>query len=428
MSSSDPVEKILDFAYALRNESVKLVNRAIDTVQDTGAFKVLEQYADKGKNMGIHAIRPTPPPPPGLVERATLWVRGHKVATALIVAGVAGGTFYFVQTKHKRKTKKRRAARAPNGGRKEVVVLAGSPVEPLTRVIAADLNKRGFIVYWTTSSQEEEDVVAREGSADVRKLPIRTSEASSIAESVRHLTEVLSAPVSAFAGASAHELSLAGVVVVPDLYYPTGPVESLGADVWSDLVYSKILGPVFLLSNGLLDLVRTHRSRVLLLSPSIMSAIRPAFHAPESIAASALDTLALCMHRELRRQEIPLVHLKLGSFDVSHGKASDRQIVNSIRADILAWPDRLRALYAGQYQASAYLQAARTRGSPLRCLNYAVFDALTEPHPKRVWYVGRGAYAYQFLSSVLPESFMTWLLQAPSNASNLVEERSWEAV
>lgn len=50
------------------------------------------------------------------------------------------------------------------------VVVAGSPHEPMTRTIAADLERRGYIVYIMVSSADEEHLVQSEHRADIKAL------------------------------------------------------------------------------------------------------------------------------------------------------------------------------------------------------------------------------------------------------------------
>uniref|UniRef100_A0A060TAK9 ARAD1B07326p n=1 Tax=Blastobotrys adeninivorans TaxID=409370 RepID=A0A060TAK9_BLAAD len=434
-ATHDPMEKILDTFYDWKGQGVQVLNKTVDTITSTDAYqKVAGLVKNADRNSISTLINPPPPPPPSLWERVTDWVSRHKLLVSAIATVTVSGSLYYVYTvtyHQPSRRQRRRAKRAANNGRTEVVLIAGSPAEPITRLLAVDLDRRGFVVYWTTSSQEEEAIVRKENSVDIRPLPIKGNEASAIEDCIRKFNqEVLSVPVVAFPGAEPYQLSLAGVIVVPDLYFPAGPVESIRANTWSDLMYSKLLGPVFLLSGGLLDLVRRHNSRVLLLTPTIMSSLKPAFHAPECISSAALESMALCMHRELKPQGIPFVHLKLGSFDVAPGRSSPgshaRQVATSIRADILSWPEPIRALYSRAYQASAHLHSPRTTGSSMRVLNHAVFDALTQDKPKRVWYVGRGSYAYEWLTSWFSESAVTWLLQPPSQSAPI--ERDWETV
>jgi hypothetical protein len=68
--------------------------------------------------------------------------------------------------------KKRRAKRAVSGARTEVVVVAGSPSEPITRSISLDLERRGFIVYIVCNTIEEEVMVQNESRPDIKPLMI----------------------------------------------------------------------------------------------------------------------------------------------------------------------------------------------------------------------------------------------------------------
>lgn len=373
------------------------------------------------------------------------WVLRNKLLASLIAAASVGGVTYYLYRLNtgyirgpqilKFCKKKRLARKAANGGRTEVVIIAGSPSEPLTRTIATDLARRGYIIYWTTSSKEEENIVLREGSDDIRPFPITSNDVSSVRISIKALANVLNVPATAFPGAIPHMLTLSGVIVVPDLYYPTGPVESIRVETWSDLVNSKILAPIFLLSNGLLDLVRSHHSRVIMLSPAIMGSLNPGFHAAEGLVTAALDALVLSVSRELAPQQIPFIHIKMGSFDTTHGSSSpaakvkqqERIVQNQVRADILSWPDHLRAIYARQYQSMSALQTeSRCCGEPLRHLNYTVFDALNASRPSSVYYTGRGAYRYHKIPKLLPNGLMSWLLFPKSAPTTVLLERGWE--
>ena len=128
---------------------------------------------------GARYQKPPPPPPraftnptSGSVGSQILnWVSKHKVSTAICLFSV-GGIVYMVMT-DKRYRKKRRAKKASNGARLEVVVLAGSPSEPITRSISLDLERRGFIVYIVCNTIEEEVIVVESMSrSDIKPLMI----------------------------------------------------------------------------------------------------------------------------------------------------------------------------------------------------------------------------------------------------------------
>lgn len=455
--SDDPIHILMDKFHDLKAETQAAVNAAVNTISDATPLKKISDNEQlrkigskiygaiggaaetisgidisKSSDFALTATKKNP----SFLDRVTDWISRHKVIVTILAVSITGGTFYYLYKINMgemsgptflRLRRKRLAKKAANGGRVEVVVIAGSPAEPLTRTIATDLSRRGYIIYWTTSSEEEEELVLRERSDDIRPLPIKAHDIASVRSSIKALANVLNVPASAFPGAIPHMLTLAGLIVVPDLYYPAGPVETIRVDTWSDLLNSKILGPIFLLSNGLMDLVRTHQSRVLLVSPTIMGSLNPGYHAAEGLITSALSALSLSISRELKPQGIPFIHIRMGSFDVSHGGTQhERQVQNAVRADILSWPENLRAVYSRQYQTMSALQTrARSMGSPLRNLNYTIFDSMTARHPARVYYAGRGAWLYQFLPKYLPEGFVTWLLHPSASPAS---EKGWEPV
>ena len=94
----------------------------------------------------------------------------HKGLTTFILIAAGGFTYHVVKRSIPRK--KRRAKKASNGARLEVVVVAGSPSEPLVRSISLDLERRGFIVYIVCNTIEEEILVANGSRQDIKPLMI----------------------------------------------------------------------------------------------------------------------------------------------------------------------------------------------------------------------------------------------------------------
>lgn len=118
---------------------------------------------------------PPPPSPPqralpvGYLKAARFWVSEHRAVTAAVVAFI--GTGVFVIWRQRRADRmKRRAKRAKNGSRTEVLILAGSPHSPLTKSLSLELDRRGFIVYIPVNSLSEEHIVQSEGRPDIRSL------------------------------------------------------------------------------------------------------------------------------------------------------------------------------------------------------------------------------------------------------------------
>jgi hypothetical protein len=133
------------------------------------------------------SARPKPPPKPpvqpkvlpvGLYDRVQDWVFKHKVLCGTSVLGIGLATFYIYRQRRSY-GKKRRAKRASNGARIEVVVIAGSPSEPIVRSLALDLERRGFVVFIVCSDVQEEVMVQNEARSDIRPLTIDVSNVSS---------------------------------------------------------------------------------------------------------------------------------------------------------------------------------------------------------------------------------------------------------
>ena len=60
------------------------------------------------------------------------------------------------------------------------MVVAGSPNEPITRSLALDLERRGFVVYIAVNTVEEEQLVRNEARADIHPLNLDIVDVSSM--------------------------------------------------------------------------------------------------------------------------------------------------------------------------------------------------------------------------------------------------------
>lgn len=232
---------------------------------------------------------------------------------------------------------------------------------------------------------------------------------------MERFTQYLLTPVQAFPGAHRYNLNLAGVILVPDLTYPSGPVETIPIDTWSDTLNLKILSTVVIIKS-FLRIVCDFHSRVLLLTPNVVSPLAPPFHAPEAMAVAALGGLATSLRRELAPLGVDFCHMKLGTFDCGSmlPRLHQHNNTNASRADILSWPPAAKAAYAKNFvalsQKSAVGSSAGIKGSSLRELHLAVFDALTDKKPKKVWRVGTGSLVYEALGKLVPDGLVAWML------------------
>jgi NAD(P)-dependent dehydrogenase (short-subunit alcohol dehydrogenase family) len=368
----------------------------------------------------------------------------HKIlATVIVIA--AGGITYHIIKRSTRSRKKRRGKRAGNGARLEVVVVAGSPSEPLTRSISMDLERRGFIVYVVCNSIEEEVLVQNESRPDIKPLMVDIVDVSgffssnhqsstniyqteSARASIERFTAHLQTPHAAFQGAKAHHLIFRSLILIPSQTYPSAPISTLAPSTLSDLLNTRLLTPVLtvqsflpLLHSAPLSHPQHHsapappKPSVLVLTPSIIANLSPAFHLPESTIVSGLTAFTDVLSAELAPLGIPVTHLELGSFDLNsflpHGRHP--QTVQSQRAETLKWDDSSRQAYGKNFvtlsSGRALGNSGAGRGSSLRELNDAVFDAMVKGRGGTVR-VGAGSGIYGFVGKWVPRGLVAWMM------------------
>jgi len=290
-----------------------------------------------------------------------------------------------------------------------VIVLAGSPHDAITKSLAQDLGRRGFIVFLVVNSMDDEQLVLSLGCRDIRPLHIDLLDTVGAEASVSRFEAYLNFPVTAFQGAHPHHLHLAGMVLVPDSYYPTGPIEMISADVWSDVLNLRLISP-FITTKLFIRLLRAHQARLLVLTPSITHSLSPSFHAPEAVAVAALDSFTTSLRRELRPLHVDVSQIKLGTFDLSAVLGRQHlQAVNGARADLVSWPSSVRGAYGRLYAAQEGKRPVK--GSPLRELHHAVFDVLArEDRLVKLVRVGGGSLVYDLIGRLVPDGVVEWML------------------
>ena len=310
-------------------------------------------------------------------------------------------------------SRKRRARRASNGARREVVVIAGPPNSPITRSLSADLERRGFIVYIVCSSMDEEQQVLSEARADVRPLLLDIADTMGTRQAMERFHGLLTRPHVAFAGASPHTLNLRGVVLVPDLIFPTGPIETIDAELWSDGLNAKVLHTIAV-TQALLPSISAFKSRVLMLTPSTVASLRPPFHSVETTIVSALEGFLASLRAELGTLGIDVIQFRLGTFDYSN-VGPKHEVQTKTETSPLVWPSTTRRLYGSNFANQTRVAQSRGvngagRGSGLRELHNAVFDAMTQRWPRAVWCVGRGSVTYGLVGAWVPAGVVGWMM------------------
>jgi NAD(P)-dependent dehydrogenase (short-subunit alcohol dehydrogenase family) len=223
--------------------------------------------------------------------------------------------------------------------------------------------------------------------------------------------DILTSPHQAFPGASSHGLHFSGLILAPDLAYPSGSVEALSPEVWSDALNSKVLSTISI-TNSFLPTIKEFQARVIVLTPNIVRSLNPAYHSVESTVVGALDGFSKTLDRELKTSDVAVCQIKLGTFDFS-------------------------AFVSRSHYAQQHFLASRStsKASNLRLLHHAVFDALTMKHPPRVRRVGRGSMVYDVVGSWTPAILVDWMLgtekpAVPEVSRPLLDESSqvWEKV
>ncbi|KAI4841129.1 DUF1776-domain-containing protein [Aureobasidium sp. EXF-8846] len=362
-----------------------------------GVERHFESVATQLKDWLPEQMRPTPPPPPPprtlfpttYWNQVNRWVSRNTALSAGILAFVGtGAVLVFIQ--RSTHVKKRRARKSNNGARTEAVVLAGSPTSPLTTAIAMDLERRGFIVYVITSTKEDEEHLRKQSRADVLPFDLDLLHPDKAEGQMQRFHHFLSRHHHAFDGASAHRLTLAGVILVPDLSTLTvGSIAQLSPEAWATALNAKVLHTITI-ARHMLPLVTEFKSRILLLTPNVVSSLRPPYRAIESTVSSALGAFAASLSSELSLQGLHACHFKLGNIEIA-GNKQKRDEIKKVKG---------------------------APGTSVRKLHEAIFDALHSSSPSRTWHVGRGSLIYDFIGSWIPSGVVGWMMglqHAPRN-------------
>ncbi|KAK6078887.1 DUF1776-domain-containing protein [Seiridium cupressi] len=428
MSADD--QQFLDVLSSLPNHIRRYSTEVADYV-DKSVEKAAEQVRDSlaSAQWLPDYIRPAPPsrPPPVTIvplttyERVQNWIVRHKILTGIVVVGVGYVTYKAVRTS-KLMRKSRRAKRARNGGRSEVVVIAGSPTLPLTKSLSLDLERRGFIVYIVCSSMDDEVMVQNFSRPDIKSLSIDITDPPSAGSSIERFAAYLQTPHAAVPRTKANYLTLTSVILIPSLNYQTSPIATIPPSSFADLFNTHLLHPILtiqsflpLLTSRITPPGETPTSpKVLVFTPSIISSINPPFHAPEATVCSALSAFTDVLTGELRPLAIPVTHVQLGTFDFA-GFVPTRHSNLLPAAETTNWPESARHVYGKNYvaQASSSISAGRIRGlrgSSLRELHNAVFDVIDGSEQSGVVRIGLGAGLYGFVGRWAPRGLISWMM------------------
>ncbi|KAK2601654.1 hypothetical protein QQS21_004805 [Conoideocrella luteorostrata] len=381
------------------------------------------------------SVRPCPPSKPTVAmvtmsrfEKVQDWAARHKILTGVIILTCGTAIFKGYQTSRSLR-KSRRAKRARNGGRTEVVVIAGSPALPLTKSLSLDMERRGFIVYIVCSATEDDHLVQSLSRPDIRPLSIDTTDPPQAGSAIDRFAGYLQSSQAPGPHIKPNYLTLKAIILIPSLHYQTSPIATIPPSSFADLFNTHLLQPILTIQ-AFLPLLTSRLQpigekwvppKVLVFTPSIISSINPPFHAPEATVCSALSAFTEVLTAELRPLDIPVTHMQLGTFDFSgfvptRASMPEQGLINAGNPqEPLVWPGGARHVYGRNFvaQTSSAISGGRIRGlkgSSLRRLHKAVFDVMDGSITADSVRVGLGSSVYGFVGRWAPRSLVSWMM------------------
>ncbi|KAF3939582.1 hypothetical protein ABW19_dt0201379 [Dactylella cylindrospora] len=355
---------------------------------------------------------PAPPPPAPVIAKVPTagtsavweWVKDHKLLIAGLAVVAVGGV-YVVKKRRRERGRRRKALKAANGARKEVVVIHGQPHDPLLKSTAHDLERRGFIVYVAVSSHDDEQLVMNEGKADIRPLQIDILDTLSAQASISRFSSYLRSASTPFPGAPSHHLRLTAVILIPDSHYPSGPIETIPLDHWSDTFNLKLVRTLAI-AQLFLPIIVDFKARVLFVTPSIPYSLKLPFHAPEVVTVGALEGVIECLRREVEYTGVEVVWIRTGTVDLGHSRQNNTS--SATRADVLSWSPAVRSVYARGYMSAKAV--GDVKGSSLKEVNGAIVAGMLDKKVRRTVFVGSGSVAYEAIARYMPRGVVGWML------------------
>ncbi|CAN3354912.1 hypothetical protein DICA3_C18668 [Diutina catenulata] len=405
------------------------VSYGIDTLRSVyyGGAKILSQSHDQivdalaGVEWSPTSTNPPPPEPTWirLIDRLQGNKKSITVGIGCAVALGIGLRWSVGPRKSIKGSPKRRVPKLANGARRDVVLVVGSPTEPLTRLICLDFEKRGFIVYLTLlDSKDVKYIESHPITDDMNYLNLNQPGTVSgsiptnyLESQLTQFGKLLQQPVVPFAGANSHTLRLASVVFSPSLYFPIGPIENLAISTWHRindrfLLYCKLLGC------GLVHLIRQHQARTVVLNPNIIAQLAMPYHAPETLFSNQMRYLFTILSRELAQVGLAVTQVRVGNLQLSSQvKDSQLKISHLVTSELSSWTQEMKQVYGNSFSKSQYrsnpIRATGGKGTCLRDLYHKLFDIIyMKGTPPTVLYCGTGARSYDWIGRIFPESWI----------------------
>ncbi|KAI5969603.1 hypothetical protein CANMA_001266 [Candida margitis] len=351
-----------------------------------------------------------------LFNRITSHIYDIKLAYLSVIGLGIGYTAFQIRDRfypgHQPQRINRRVPKLPNGARTDAVFIVGSFTDHLTRIIAYDLEKRGFTVFCSIlDSTDVKYIESNKVSDQIRFLDFTRQ---SVENAVGELHDILKTPVVPFANAEQHHFKLKAILFAPSWQFPLGPVENTSISTWKKL-NTRLQVVMEMLTCGLLQLSRNQNSKLFLLNSSISSLDLP-YHAPESIFQNELGHLFTILGRELQQYGMSVTQIRLGNLRISNQKVnSSTRIESLVNTEVRAWTSEMRDLYAAdfakiQFKSNA-IRGSGGKGTPVKSLFHLLFDLIYADRNPPTVYCGKGARFYHWLGRILPTSCLGWYLR-----------------
>lgn len=364
----DPVDKTFDTIYWWS----QAVSRA---AKNTGSYVSSQVSAVSESVSGFY--RPVEEEIIVSEKWQSVGYRSSKLMISSVLALTLGvsGLLYFKKAIKKR----RRAERLPNGARKDVILIVGSVVEPLTRFIAHDLETRGFIVYITsTNSKSDLKFFQNESVQDIKSFIISSDFKNNEfnTDQISKFDYLLSSEHIPFQGAKPNKLNLIGIIILPDFYFPSGKFHSIPPSTWDESIELNMLLPLNLFNNGLIGIAEKYDSNIIFITPTLSANLKLPYHSIENITSSFLSSL--CENLSNDYDDLNITNLKLGSIKINSNNNK---------------------------------KTFGIKGESLKNLHHKIFDLLYNEHNSKIIYCGFGSRFLNYFGNLIPFWLINFLFR-----------------
>ncbi|CAI5756055.1 unnamed protein product [Candida verbasci] len=417
---AEPVQASVQFITRLYKNTNDFINEQTDRITNSDYVKEIISFTnDQTSNIKFNNGSFSPPPPQidPLSTKLLNSISENKLKYFSVFSiGLGLSSYYIYQKSLPKVNFKRRVPKLRNGIRKDVVLIIGSPIEPLTRLIALDFEKRGFIVYLTLFDNTDcKYIQSNPITKDLNYLNLL--EHHSMEDNLTQFQQIFKSPIKSMD--TEYFLNLKSVLFAPNFYFPIGPIENIAISSWIKL-NEKMLQIFKVLSSGLIKLIRNQQSKLILIYPNIISNLKVPYNCPEIIFQNNLSNLFTVLQRELsKKHEIQTTTIKLGNLNISNNsnKTSNSRIENLINSEIRSWSNEMKNLYSENFASSQYksnpIQSSGGKGTNLKELYHLLYDLIYNKQYKinpNVIYCGKGARLYDLIGKLLPDSLISYLI------------------